>query len=128
MQRRAGQDPVTTRVLYVHVEVFAAHVNNDIQVDLQIVPYSSLHAEGMCCLSLPPSSQLGRSQPYARKHQYDRPDAAGVGLLGVGGFRFGKCVESFYRFQSAALAKVVLADTRVAEAIVAVHDCVQMPN
>ncbi|CAG8590925.1 2528_t:CDS:2, partial [Scutellospora calospora] len=53
---------------------------------------------------------------------------AEVGLFGVGGLRFGECVKCFYRFECATLAKIVLADARVAEAVVAVHDCVQMPN
>lgn len=83
VQLRASQNPVSTGVLNIYVQVLAAHVHHDIQIDLQVMPDSLLHAECMCCLSGPPSSKLCRSQPYARKHEHYCPDAARVALFGV---------------------------------------------
>lgn len=83
VQLRASQNPVSTGILNIHVQILAAHVHHNVQVDLQVVPNPLFNTECVCCLSRPPPAKFCRSQPYARKHEHYCPDAARVALFGV---------------------------------------------
>ena len=121
LQRHTRQYSVSTRVLHVDMQVLALHLDDDVEIDLQIMADALLHAERVRRVAHPPSSQLGAREPDAGEDEHDGPDAARVGLFGVRRFGFGEGVEGFYGFGCAGGAKVVFVQVGGGEAVVGVH-------
>lgn len=88
-QRLAGQDAVATGVLHVDVEVGAAHGNDDVEVDLELMRHPFLHGEEVRFMSAIPAPELGHCQDGGRNQQEERGVAPRGAAAGVGGFGFG---------------------------------------
>lgn len=59
VQRLASEDAVTKSVLNVDSHILAAHCNDDVDVDLQVMTNTLLDGESMCGVTGPPATELG---------------------------------------------------------------------
>lgn len=121
LQACPGEDAVPARVLHVHVHVLAAHLDDDVEVDLQVMADAGLDAELVSRGAFPPAAELGGGEVEGGEGEEDGPFAAGGGLLGVGRFGLGEGIERLDEgFGVVGGAAEVLV--QVALVVVAVHD------
>lgn len=77
VQCHPSQDPVSSSILNVEMDIIAFHRNNNIEVDLQVVRDALFHRECMRRDSDPPSLDFCDTEEYGAQNEHDGPDTAG---------------------------------------------------
>lgn len=115
----SGHDAITRGVLQVDVDVLAFHLDDQVEIDLQVSPNPLFHGEGVGGVADPPAAELADDEPDAGTHQHHRPDAAGRRLLRVARLGLGKGIEGLddAARRLCIAAKVGLVETLVRETV-----------
>lgn len=82
------------------MKVFATHGDDDIHIDLEVVPNPLLYGESVCRIANPPPFQLTPREGNTGTYEKDRPGTARTCLLGVARLDLWKGVECFHNIDS----------------------------
>lgn len=85
------EDPVASGILDIDVNVGTAHGNDEIQIDLQIVPNALFNTERVYLGTAPPPRKLREREEYRNDHDGNSPLAATRRPRYI--LRFGLCYE-----------------------------------
>lgn len=88
-QQVASEGAITRGILHVHVQVGAAHGDNDIEIDLHFVRDALFDGEGLSRCSGEPARGFSPGQPDACEDERDGPGGGIAALDEVGLLRFG---------------------------------------
>lgn len=111
----SGHDAITRGVLQVDVDVLAFHLDDHVEIDLEVSPNPLFHGEGVGGVADPPPPELADDEPDAGTHQHHRPDAAGRRLLRVARLGLGEGIEGL---DDAARRLCITAEVGLVETLV----------
>lgn len=89
LEEVAREDAVAGCILDVYAEGIAGHIDDDVEVELEVVGHALLNAEVMVFVAAPPCFELGEAEQRADEQDEDGPLATTVAWGCIRGFCLG---------------------------------------
>ena len=89
LEQVPSENPVATGILDIDVEVGALHIDDDVEIDLQVVGDALLDGKKVRFGAGPPSAQLGECEEGGDDDENDGHVATPGGAAGICRFCFG---------------------------------------